>query len=199
MLKKILFLTCLLTFSLTFIGCNTTSIGISDSYNPAPSVPFSEYKNFELKEIAMLAPYAGQAINEKAKEKLQAEFDLKLKGQVEAWNSSAESRPEAQGTLLIEPIIKEIKFISGSARFWGGALTGDSAVVMEVFYKNKESGQVISKAEFYQHANAYGAAWSVGGTDKAMLARIATLVSEFTTNNFQTAVGGPTGKPAPKQ
>lgn len=77
-------------------------------------------------------------------------------------------------------------------------MTGDSRVVVSVKYISKEAGDVISDALFYQHANAMGGAWSVGGTDKAMLNRVGTLIMDYTVNNFEKAVGGPTGKPMPE-
>lgn len=187
----------IIALSVVLAGCNTTSIGISNNSNPPPTVAFSEYRNFSLNELTMRPPYAGQEINEKAKIKLKEELDLRLTPILDDWNSAADSRSSSRGTLLIEPEIKEIKYISGKSRFWGGALTGDSAIVLVVKYKDKESGEIISNAEFYQHANAYGAAWSIGGTDKAMLNRIAGLFTQFTINNFDKAVGGPTGKPIP--
>lgn len=183
--------------SLSFWGCNTTSVGITDYENAVPKAAFSEFKNFELKELSIAAPFGEEEINQKARAKLQAELDLKLSGVVDGWNQSADKRSSASGSLVIEPRIREIKYVSGSSRFWGGAMSGDSGVVVEVKYSSKNTGEVVSHAIFYQHANAMGGAWSVGGTDKAMLNRMGTLIMEFTMNNFDKAVGGPTGKPVP--
>ena len=178
-------------------GCNTTSIGITNYENPAPKVAFSTYSQFELKEVDMKPPFAGQDANEKAKNKLQKEIELRLTPNIQEWNERAETTTAK--TLVIEPIIREIKFIGGGARFWAGAMAGDSAIVVTVVYRDKESGDVIARPEFYQHANAMGGAWSVGGTDNAMLNRMAGKITEFTVNNFEEAVGGPTGKPDPSK
>jgi hypothetical protein len=35
----------------------------------------------------------------------------------------------------------------------------------------------------------------MGGQDNAMLARIVTLVADYTSRNYQEAVGGPSGAP----
>ncbi len=176
-------------------GCKTTSVGISSYENPAPSVAFSRYANFEVKPIEMKAPYAGQGANEKAKAKLEEELALRMDPNIAAWAA----RQADGGTLVIEPTIREIKFISGGSRFWAGAMAGDSAVVVSVIYRDKETGEVIANPEFYQHANAMGGAWSIGGTDNAMLNRMAGLITDFTVRNFDQAVGGPTGKPDPNK
>ena len=37
-----------------------------------------------------------------------------------------------------------------------------------------------------------GAAWSFGATDKAMLVRVASMISDYMQKNYQQAVGGST-------
>ncbi|MES2405054.1 MAG: hypothetical protein V4567_12065, partial [Pseudomonadota bacterium] len=70
---------------------------------------------------------------------------------------------------------------------------GSSAVLMRVKFTDAQTGRVIADPEFYQRAAAYGGAWSIGGTDNGMLARIATVVQQYLQNNDARAVGGPTG------
>lgn len=176
-------------------GCATSSIGISNFRNPEPKAAFSEYSTFEMKPIEMESPYAGQGTNDKAKTKLQVELDLRINPHLANWNEEAGTGGK---TLLIEPTIREIKFIRGGARFWAGAMAGDSAIVVHVIYRDKESGEIVASPEFYQHANAFGGAWTVGGTDNAMLDRMASLITEYTVTNYDKAVGGPTGKPVPE-
>ena len=59
---------------------------------------------------------------------------------------------------------------------------------------DRTTGETIAEPEFYQHANAQGAAWSFGGTDKAMLGRETQLIADYLKDNYDHAVGGPTGK-----
>lgn len=187
-------------FAVAFLtGCNTTAVGISNYENPAPAVALSAYRSFELREITMGEPWAGQEANEKARAKIQAELDLKLKPTIDAWNAEAAPASASRDTLVIEPRVHEVKFIGGAARFWAGALAGDSAIVVKVAYRDKATGELVAEPEFYQHANAFGAAYSFGGTDKAMLNRMGTLIAEYTQRNYERAVGGPTGKPEPKK
>jgi hypothetical protein len=64
---------------------------------------------------------------------------------------------------------------------------------MKVKYIDKASGSLISEPEFFQQAAAWSGAFMVGGQDNAMLARIVTLVANYTTHNYEAAVGGPSG------
>lgn len=159
--------------------------------NPPPSKPLREFSHFDVAPIAMNAPYAGQSANEDARKRIQADLDVRLQPLLLEWNGAGNA---AGRTLRIEPTIRHIKFIGGGARFWGGAFAGGSAVLMTVKLVDASNGETIAEPEFYQHANAEGAAWSFGGTDKAMLAREATLITDYLKANRDQAVGGPTGK-----
>jgi len=69
-------------------------------------------------------------------------------------------------------------------------------LIMKVKYIDKASGKVIAEPEFFQRAAAWSGAFTVGGQDNAMLARIVTLVADYTSRNYQEAMGGPSGAPA---
>ena len=158
--------------------------------NPPPAMPLDAFQRFEITPIAMDAPYAGQSGNEAAKTSIQANLDLRAQPVLADWNSKP-AGAEAK-TLKIEPIIRHIRFISGGARFWGGAWAGGSAVLMTVKLTDASTGQVIAEPEFYQHANKMGAAWSFGATDKAMLVRVSAMITDYLQKNYTAAVGGST-------
>lgn len=104
-----------------------------------------------------------------------------------------ENHSQSSRTLVVELQIEELKFVGGGARFFAGALAGSSAVVMRMKLTDKQTGRVIADPEFYQRAAAMGGAWSFGGTDHGMLARIATVAQEYLQRNYTQAIGGPTG------
>lgn len=161
--------------------------------NPPPKVALESFDRFEISPITMAAPYAGQPPNEQAKERLQANLDERAPPVLAEWNAKPEKNQPAR-TLKIEPTIRHVKFISGKARFWAGAFAGGTAVLMTVKLSDAASGEVIAEPEFYQHANAMGAAWSFGATDKNMLIRVTDLITNYLKSNYAAAVGGPTGK-----
>jgi hypothetical protein len=166
--------------------------------NPPPSTALNAFDNFQVSPIEMAAPYAGQPANEQAKTRLQTYVDERVPAIVSAWNA-AEPKHSPPRTLKIEPVIRHVKFVSGKARFWGGAFAGGTAVLLTVKLSDAETGEVIAEPEFYQHANALGAAYSFGGTDKAMLGRTAELLANYLKANYEAAVGGPTGKEPEKE
>jgi hypothetical protein len=161
--------------------------------NPPPKVALNSFDRFEIAPIAMAAPYAGEEVNEEAKQRLQVNLDERVPPLLTEWNAK-EAKNSPPKTLKIEPAVRHVKFVSGKKRFWTGAFSGGTAVLMTVKLSDAASGEVIAEPEFYQHANAMGAAWSYGATDKAMLVRTTDLISEYLKANYAAAVGGPTGK-----
>jgi len=164
----------------------------SSETNPPPKAPLSTFDRFEVLPVTIAPEFKKGEANQRALARIQSEFDAKVLRLVDAWNK----RPAAAETprqLEIAPHVEKLKFVGGGARFWGGALAGDSAVLMKVTLTDKATGTVVAEPEFYQRAAAMGGAWTGGATDNAMLDRIADLVADYLASNFDEAKGGPTG------
>ena len=157
--------------------------------NPAPAAPFNTYQRFELQPVAMGAPFAGQKGNEVAREKLQANLDERAVPLLKEWNATAAG--EEARTLRILPEIRYIRFITGGKRFFAGAFAGGSSIMVTVKITDAATGAVVAEPDFYQHANAMGAAWSFGATDKTMLIRISNMVTEYLRANYAQTVAVP--------
>jgi hypothetical protein len=186
---------CLNLFVALFIsGCATTYIKPSTVQNPAPGEKFSAFGRFEVQRVTLSPTYAGHDANQRASARIQEHFTARVTPIVDGWNRSAPPAEQAR-VMVIEPRIEHLKFIGGGARFWVGPLAGSSAVIMKVKYIDKASGKIIAEPEFFQRAAAWSGAFTVGGQDNAMLARIVTLIADYTNRNFQEAVGGPSGAP----
>lgn len=154
--------------------------------NPPPAEALSHFQHF------MLAPLqvSSEAAHETAAvDKISQYMQQRVGGTLAGW----ENRNQSGRVLNVEPSIVQLKFVSGGTRFFAGALAGSSAVLMRVRLVDAQTGHVIADPEFYQRAAAYGGAWSVGGTDNGMLARIATVAQQYLQRNYAQAVGGPTG------
>ena len=158
------------------------------SENPPPKEALNKFNRFEMEPISIGAPFAGQKGNEVAKQKLQANLDLRANPLLAEWNAMPAG--EAPRILKIQPSIRYIRFITGGKRFFAGAFAGGSSILVNVNLVDAASGEVIASPEFYQHANAMGAAYSFGGTDKAMLIRVSNMATEYLRNNYSQAVGG---------
>lgn len=176
-------------------GCATTYIKPSTVQNPPPAEKFAAFNYFELKRVSLDDAYAQQNVNQRAASRIQEHFDERVASLVNDWNRGR-TQDKSSRTLVIEPRVQHLKFIGGGARFWAGPIAGSSAVIMKVKYVDKSTGKLIAEPEFFQRAAAWSGAFTVGGQDNAMLARIVTLVADYTKGNYSDAVGGPSGAPA---
>jgi hypothetical protein len=163
--------------------------------NPAPKVALNSFDRFEMAPVAMGAPFAGDEVNEDARQRLQINLDERATPLLAEWNGK-EPKSSPPKTLKIEPAIRHVKFISGKKRFWAGAFAGGTSVLVVVKLSDAATGETIAEPEFYQSAGGMGGAWSYGATDKAILVRAADAIDEYLKANYAAAVGGPTGKEA---
>lgn len=184
----------LLTVTLLASGC-VTHIKTDVLQNPPPAEKFSGFTRFEMTDVKLVPPYAGQEANEKALVKIQQNLALRMTPTLQTWNHDATAATAR--TLLIEPTVTEIKFINATSRVWAGAIAGSSAVILRVKITEKETGRVIGEPLFYARAAAYSGAFSFGAADNAMLIRIANRVADYLQGNFNEAVGGRTGAEPP--
>ncbi len=164
--------------------------------NPPPAAKFSDFTQFEVRNIAMGAPFAGKAANDQALANIQREFTSSTASIMLIWNNAG-SKAEKVRTLLIEPNIEEMKFVPKAARFWAGPMAGGSYVLISMKITEKETGQVIATPMFYAHASAWNPGLDAGGD--SMLTRIAQNMSNYVTGNYTAAVGGISGADAPRR
>lgn len=150
--------------------------------NPPASVALGTFARFELAPVKMGAPFAGQKGNEAAKAMLQANLEDRVGKVLAEWNAKG----GGSGTLRIEPEIRYVRFITGGKRFFGGGFAGASSIMVQVRLVDAASGRTIAEPDFYQHANALGAAYSFGATDKTMLIRVASMVRGYLQQNYST-------------
>jgi hypothetical protein len=176
-------------------GCATHYIKPSTVENPPPTERLAAFGPFEMTRVALAPAYAGDGANQKAAARIQEYFDQRVGSLVDGWNKNPKAG-QAPRSMLIEPRIEHLKFIGGGARFWVGPLAGSSAVIMKVKISEKATGRVVAEPEFFQRAAAWSGAFTIGGQDNAMLARIVTLIADYLGRNYQEAVGGPSGAPA---
>jgi hypothetical protein len=160
-------------------GCATNLTKPAAAPQPA-SVRLGTFANVELEPAILAEPFAAAGANQKAAKKINELLNTQMAYVFPGMNSSEKKSGK---TLVIKPVIKEIKFIGGAARFWAGAMAGSSAVLMEVTYLEKETGNVLAKVEFYDQASAYAGAWNMGVSDNLMLNHIVTQIVNYSTAN----------------
>ena len=94
--------------------------------------------------------------------------------------------PTYPASVVIEPIVSELRFESGGKRFWLGAMAGSSRVNVRV--RITSGGQTFEKS-FYQDSGAWKGAWTVGAADNYMLERVAHDAVEYVMQRPWEAVG----------
>jgi hypothetical protein len=159
--------------------------------NPAPANKLAGYSSYELMPLTM-APELGTKNNV---EKVVAATDADLKQSIapilQSWNSTADKANPQK--LVIEPKITQLHKPSGATRFFAGAMAGNGYINMKVRITEQPSGKLVAEPEFYRRANALAGAWTMGAHDNAMLQKVAGLLANYLSANYNEAVGGDTG------
>ncbi|MGZ8249375.1 DUF4410 domain-containing protein [Methylomagnum sp.] len=167
-------------------GCATNIKPTADT-NPSPSEKFSNFNRFELQPVQ--AGSGEVAAQKPAMAKIGEHVQEKLGTRLQQWNEKPLNG--AARTLVIEPTVTELKFVSGAKRVFTGAWSGSSAVIMKAKFTDKQTGKTIASPEFYSKSSAMAGAYSFGGNDNAMLRRIADSLAIYVFKNYKQAVGGP--------
>ncbi len=88
----------------------------------------------------------------------------------------------AEPTLFVDLRLTDLRLVSGTARFWGGAFSGRS--YMKVVAKLTDAGgAVVAEQELFGAPNAMGSAYSFGGSDRALPKNMGILVGDFVLTN----------------
>lgn len=164
-------------------GCATTISKPTAAPQPCKE-KLGTFAAVEMEQVTLAPACAGADANQKAAKKINDLLTTSMKSIFPGIKvvEKAEGAPAAK-TLLIRPVIKEIKFIGGAARFWVGAMAGSSAVLMQVDYVNRNTGDVLASSQFYRAASAFGGGMSMGGSDNMMLSEIVQDITLYTISN----------------
>jgi hypothetical protein len=181
--------------SLAATTAATAAVGAaspSTMMNPPPANKLQGYSGYELRPVTL----ADESASRKNVDKVVAKVDENLRNNVAPiiaeWNAAAASANNKE-KVVIAPHIVGVKKSSGATRFFAGALSGNSYIVMRVKITEQGSGKLIAEPEFYRRANAMAGAWTFGAHDNAMLTKIASLLGNYLTANYAAAAGGETG------
>ena len=162
-------------------GCATHITKPTHAPEPA-KVRFGTFKHVAMKAVALDEKFAEADANQRAVRKIDSVLFENMKmvfpGLVRV-DPGKEFAPGDDRTLEITPLVKEIKFVGGGARFMVGAMAGSSAVLMQVSYRDSATGEVIADPEFYRVGNAYSGGWSIGASDNKMLKDVAVDVVNY--------------------
>lgn len=189
---KIVMLTCMMLSA----GCVTRAKLPTSDQNPPPVEAFSNFSDFELKPIDRGPACDKQHGADVALNGVENRMHVKLRQLIANWKAAPNAAVNVSSkkrTLIIEPICSNAKMMGKGSRMSVGLFGGDSVVILNVRYKDAESGKIIADPVFYQRTNVFSGAFSWGATDQDMLERMASMIAIYTSKNYESAVGGPTG------
>lgn len=169
-------------------GC-ATKITEEPSKVTRAAVNLDEYKKVILVKSAIAKPYANQGANIKAVNKIDEvlaqrfaalfhNVEVKTAEEVAAMDFS---QGGDRDVLLVKPLVKQIKFIGGAARFWAGAMAGSSVVILDTSFEEAKTGKQLSNPGFMRKAGAYTDAFGVASN--AMLTEVAQDVANYVVAN----------------
>jgi hypothetical protein len=88
----------------------------------------------------------------------------------------------AEPTMFVDLRLTDLRLVSGTARFWGGVMSGRSH--MKVMVKLTDArGAVVAEQELFGAPNAYGSAYSLGSSDRELPKNMGILVGDFVLAN----------------
>jgi hypothetical protein len=166
-------------------------VEVAQYRNPPPAEAFYAFGRFELRPVEISPQYEGPAPSAAAAQRMQEHFDELVRPTIAEWSRRASA--QATRTLVIEPHIERLNYVSTPTRIFTGPYYGDAQIVMRLRYTEASSGKLIAEPRFFQDTGKWYAWVTVGVQDRAMLRRMAGLVSEYNKANYLKAVGGRTG------
>jgi hypothetical protein len=188
----------IIILTLMISGCATPSIKDAAIHRDQvailkpPEIKFGAFEKIYFRSTGINSALASNSANQKALVKINQHLFSRVL-QIFPSLTVIEANEQLDGldknSLLIEPFVDDIRFIGGGARFFAGALAGDSRVTLRVTFTDLSQDKIIASPAFYQSAAAYVGAWSIGAHDNTMLTRIGDLASEYILLHLTEATG----------
>ncbi len=182
-MKKILF--CLLLL-LSVGGCATSNgkhhaeiVDREVSRLTLPTKPLSSYSNFQINDMVLDNETLQKEDKTKVAKDLENKLQARLSPLLKEWTNDKQT-----GTLVIIPQLHKLHVVSAGARFWIGAMAGESRIDMDLKIVDAQSGKEIASPRIMTTASAMGGGWSVGATDKNLLNYIADIAYQYLKNNY---------------
>lgn len=92
------------------------------------------------------------------------------------------SRTFDEPTLYVNVELLDLRIVSSAARIWGGALAGRSHMLISAQLVDS-NGETVAEKELKGAPNAYGSAWSFGGSDRGIAKNMGVLLGDYILGN----------------
>ena len=193
-LREVLTLSMVGFCALAVLGCGRSAFTVPTMVtNPPPAMVLAEFSTVELQPMTYI-PEVTQEEDEDEVQKVANRITEIVQGKIQffinKWNSDKE-RARTRGKLVIQPVITQLKWVTRGERIWAGAMYGNSAIEVRLNMTDEASGTLVHNPMLFSRANAMSGAW--GMQDDAMLNAISDRIVNYIIQNYETALGGPTG------
>jgi len=146
------------------------------------SQPLSSYRDFKVEKMVLSNTIMEKEDKVVAAKTLENKINERIAVLVEEWKKNP--KENQSGTVLIKSELHALRIVGGGARFWIGAMAGNSNISMDLIVVDEATGKEICKPNIDMEANAMTGGWSVGATDKNLLNYIADVSAQYLKNNY---------------
>ncbi len=173
---------------LLLVGCasnpnrRTDIIKDEVSSMTAPSEKLSNFARYELAPMAMSEGVSEKPDKVAEVKRLEGLLVAKLSPLLDEWNAAGSGR--SGGTLKIQPDVRDLRVVSGGARFWVGGMAGDSHINMDLRLTEKETGRQVGSPSVSRSASGMGGGWTVGATDRNLATYIVDIAYQYLVDHY---------------
>lgn len=146
-----------------------------DSEEAPQVVALAGYSHYKLKRFNLAVEDPGSS-DRAARDHLQAALADTLDGAIEQWNESAAGDGPS---VVIEPLIEDLRFIRAGWRILAGPLISGTHVTVRLLITELPSGRVLADQKFSDSTNAFVGAITFGGSDNRTLSSVAEQIGEY--------------------
>ena len=147
-----------------------------------PTEPLSNFARFELAQLALSPDVEADSKKVAQAGILEAKLRARLQPLLDGWNAAGS---RSNRVLVIEPTLQQLRIVSGGARFWVGAMAGESIVDIDLKLVEQISGRRIAQARVTRGSGAMAGGWSVGATDRNLHDYVVDICHEYLAQSYQ--------------
>jgi hypothetical protein len=144
----------------------------------APEIALDSFDHFELAPIGTSPDVASDPRKVAVAQDLATRLEARLRPLLDQWNASAPAGA-AKRTLMIQPTVASMHVVSTAARFWLGAMSGDSYIDLDLTLVDAQTKALVANQRIHRNANAMAGAWSFGASDRNLADYIVDIAYEY--------------------
>ena len=108
-----------------------------------PAKALSTFRDYELKTLTMSPDVMADDAKNAVAQQLQAKLNARIMPLLERWRADKAEASEGS-VLFIEPNVQELRVVSLAARFWLGAMMGESFIILDLKLTDSATGEVVA-------------------------------------------------------